>query len=175
MRKRIKQVAQALRARITPADRAFIGGFLTQREQVMFYGMCVQDQFHCLRVAIDIMRLAVGRSDVDPRFLVRCALLHDVGRRWVDVRTWDKMVAVLFHYFMPGQSKRWAKEGHGSILDNLRHALHVCYYHSWRGVELLQKIGTEPELLEIVNSHHQPAAPEDPVALQLLRQADDLN
>lgn len=175
MRKRIKQFAQALRARITPADRTFIGEYLTHREQELFYGMSVQDQFHCRRTAIDILRLAAGRTDVDPRFLVRCALLHDVGRRWGDVSTWDKVFAVMLHYFIPGQSRRWAKEGQGSILDNLRNALHVSYYHPLRGGSMLQGIGTEPELMEIVISHHQPAAPDDPVALLLLRQADDLN
>lgn len=175
MRKRIKQFAQAWRACITPTDRTFFGEYLTGHEQKLFDGMSVQDQFHCRRVADDILRLAAGRADVDCRFLVRCALLHDVGRRWGDVSTWDKTIAVLLNYFMPGQARAWAREGQGSRLDNLRHALHVCFYHPQRGVALLREIGTDDELLRIVGSHHQAAEPEDPVSLQLLRQADDLN
>jgi hypothetical protein len=175
MRKRIKQFALVWRARITLEDRAFIGEYLTAGEQDLFYGMNVTDQFHCRRVAGDIMRLAAGRTDVDPRFLVRCALLHDVGRRWGDVSTWDKIIAVLLHYFMPARTRLWAREGQGNRLDNLRHALHVCLYHPNRGVILLRELGAENELLRIVGSHHQPAELEDPVALQLLRQADDLN
>ena len=43
------------------------------------------------------------------------------------------------------------------------------------GVILLQRLGVEAELLAAVAAHHQPASPEDTRALQLLRQADDLN
>ena len=175
MRKRIQQFVLAWRARITPADRAFIGEYLKPAEREVFYGMSLQDQHHCRRVARDILRLAAGRDDVDPRFLARCALLHDVGRRWGDVSTWDKIVAVLLHYFVPDKVGGWAREGQGTRLDNLRHALHVCAYHPQRGVALLQKLGTDDELLRIVGSHHQPAEAADPVALRLLRQADDLN
>lgn len=175
MRKRVKQFVQAWRARITPADQTFFGEYLTASEQTLFAGMSVQDQFHCRRVADDILRLAAGRTDVDCRFLVRCALLHDVGRRWGDVGTWDKTIAVLLNYFMPGRARAWAREGKGNYLDNMRHALHVCFYHPKRGVALLREIGTEEALLRIVGAHHQPAEPDEPIALQLLRQADDLN
>jgi putative nucleotidyltransferase with HDIG domain len=175
MRKRIKQFVQAWRACIKPADRIFIGECLSRCEQDLFYGMSVQDQYHCRRVAADILRLATRRTDADRQFLVRCALLHDVGRRWGDVSTWDKVAAVLLHYFAPDRSGLWAREGQGTRMDNLRHALYVCFFHPKRGALLLRKIGSDAELLAIVEAHHQPAAPEDPLALRLLRQADDMN
>lgn len=175
MRKRIKQFFRALRARITPADRVFIGEHLTAAEQALFYGMSLQDQFHCRRVADDILRLAAGRSDADPRFLVRCALLHDVGRRWRDVSTWDKVAAVVLHYLAPGRVGAWAREGRGGRVDNLRHALHVARFHPQRGAKLLREAGAEADLPAVVEAHHQPPRPEDPPALRLLRQADDLN
>ena len=175
MRKRFKQFIRALGARITLADRAFIGEHLNPAEQAVFYGMSVQDQFHCRRVAADILRLGEGRNDVDRRFLIRCALLHDVGRRWGDVSTWDKITAVLLHYFFPELTRGWAKEGRGTRLENLRHALHVSVFHPQRGVALLRTISVEPELLAVIGAHHESPTIKDPPALTLLRQADDLN
>ena len=174
MRKRFKQFIRALGARITLADRAFIGERLNPAEQAVFYGMSVQDQFHCRRVAADILRLAEGRNDVDRRFLARCALLHDVGRRWGDVSTWDKIAAVLLHYIFPELTRGWAKEGRGTRLENLRHALHVSACHPQRGVAQLRPIGVEPELLAVIGAHHESPTIKDPPALTL-RQADDLN
>lgn len=175
MRKRVKQFLRALGARITPADRLFIDEYLSFGEQKLFYGMSVQDQYHCRRVARDIISLAGDRRDIETRFLIRCALLHDVGRRWGDVSTWDKIAAVLLHYFLPGQTRRWARTGRGSRLDNLRHALHVSACHPQRGVALLRQLGVEAELLRIIGAHHKPPSKKDPPALVLLRQADDLN
>ena len=175
MRKRFKQFIRALGARITLADRAFIGERLNPAEQAVFYGMSVQDQFHCRRVAADILRLAEGRNDVDRRVLARCALLHDVGRRWGDVSTWDKIAAVLLHYIFPELTRGWAKEGRGTRLENLRHALHVSACHPQRGVAQLRPIGVEPELLAVIGAHHESPTIKDPPALTLLRQADDLN
>jgi hypothetical protein len=175
MRKRIKQFIRALGARITPADRTFIAEHLNPAEQAVFYGMSLQDQFHCRRVAEDILRLAEGRNDVDRRFLIRCALLHDAGRRWGDVSTWDKIAAVLLHYFFPEQTRAWAREGRGTRLENLRHALHVSACHPQRGVALLRPIGVEPELLAVIGAHHESPTIKDPPALTLLQRADDLN
>ena len=175
MRKRIRQFIRALGARITPADRAFIGEYLTSAEQEVFFGMSVQDQFHCRRVAHDIVILANGRNDVERRFMIRCALLHDVGRRWGDVSTWDKIAAVILHYFLPEQTRAWTRDGRGTRLENLRHALHVSACHPQRGVALLRSIGVEPELLAVIGAHHKAPTKKDPPALALLRQADDLN
>ena len=175
MRKRVKQFLRALGARITPADRLFIGEYLSLGEQDLFYGMSVQDQYHCRRVARDILALANGRNDVERCFLIRCALLHDAGRRWGDVSTWGKIAAVLLHYFFPEQTRTRAREGRGTRLENLRHALHVSACHPQRGVALLGAIGVEPDLLAVIGAHHETPAIKDPPALTLLRQADDLN
>ena len=175
MRKRIKQFIRAMGARITLDDRAFIGEHLNPAEQAVFYGMSVQDQFHCRRVAKDILALANGRNDIERCFLIRCALLHDTGRRWGDVSTWDKIAAVLLHYFFPEQTRAWAKDGRGTRLENLRHALHVSACHPQRGVDLLRPIGVEPELLAVIGAHHNSPTVKDPPALTLLRQAYDLN
>ena len=171
----MKQFVRALGARIRPEDRTFIGEYLTSAEQEVFFGMSVQDQFHCRRVAHDIVILANGRNDVERRFLIRCALLHDTGRRWGDVSTWDKIAAVLLHYFFPEQTRGWAREGQGTRLENLRHALFVSACHPQRGVALLRPIGVEPELLTVIGAHHESPTIKDPPALTLLRRADDLN
>ena len=175
MWKRVRQVGLAWRARITPEDRSFIGEYLYSREQELFYGMSVQDQFHCRRVAADILRLAEEHGAMDRRFLVRCALLHDVGRRNGDISTGDKIFTVLLHCLLPEQAIRWGRQGKGTRLDNMRHAVFVYFHHPELGVLLLSKISPENELLGIVGAHHRRADADDPVELHLLRQADELN
>ena len=175
MWKRARQVRLAWQAHITQADRNFTAAYLNLREQELFYGMSVPDQFHCLRVAKDIQRLSAGRDDVDGSFLIRCALLHDVGRRLGDVSVLDKIAAVLLHCLMPSQAKAWGHEGKGTRLDNLRHALYVYFNHPRRSVVLLREIGAEGDMLKIVGAHHQTPGGGDSAELQLLRQADELN
>lgn len=166
---------RAFQARMTQADHEYINTYLTPREQGLFYGMGLPDQYHCRRVAEDCLRLAAGRGDVDSHFLVRCALLHDAGRRCGDVSTGDKIIAVLLNGFWPKLAKTWAREGKGTFLDDRRHALYVYFSHPDRSVMFLSEIGAEAELLSVVGAHHRPAGVNDSVALRLLRQADELN
>ena len=173
--KRVKQVWGALRARVRPADALFISEHLNPVEQELFFGMGMPDQYHSLCVAHDAIRLMAGHGDVDRRLLVRCALLHDVGRRRGDVSTWDKIFTVLFHKVAPGQARAWGREGRGNRLDNLRHAVHVYFNHPQRGATILQTAGSEQSLIDVIAFHHHVSRAEDPPELILLRQADELN
>jgi putative nucleotidyltransferase with HDIG domain len=175
MWKRVKQFVRACFSHISSADRVFISEYLNSREQELFYGMSVPDQFHCRRVAADILRLAAGCNETDNRLLVRCALLHDVGRRQGDVGTLDKVFAVLLETISSPHARRWARQGRGNRLQNLRHALYVYYHHPQRSVALLHEVDATEELIRIVSAHHQEPVIGESVALQLLRQADDLN
>ena len=166
---------RAFQAHITQADREFINAYLAPQEQGLFYGMGLPDQYHCRRVAEDCLRLVAGRDDVDSRFLIWCALLHDAGRRRGDVGTGDKIIAVLLNGFWPKLAKTWAREGKGTFLNNRRHALYVYFSHPERSVMFLGELGAETELLGVVGAHHRPAGVNDSVALRLLRQADELN
>lgn len=176
MLNRIKQVAAAVTAKLTEADRAFVAERLNTQEQALFYAMNVPDQRHALNVAGTAGRLAAQRRDgVDEKLLIKCALLHDVGKVKGDVSTWDKIITVVAHYFAPGWSRSWGRQGRGGPVANLRHAFYTYYNHPERGVALLAAAGAEDNLLDIVRRHHDAPADGEPVELTILREADNLN
>lgn len=175
MLNRIKQFYSAITAKITEQDREFVNAQLNTKEKALFFGMNMPDQRHVLNVAYTALHLAEGKSAVDKSLLVRCALLHDVGKVRGDVSTWDKVMTVLAHRFAPTWAHKWGRLGRAGRLDNLRHAFYIYFHHPARGAELLTQAGTDLQIINIVRKHHKPTSAEDCVELQLLKQADSLN
>lgn len=173
MWRRVKQVVAALTASVTEADRAFVAENLDPAEQRLFFAMNVPDQYHALQVAYTARSLAAGRSDVDRGLLLKCALLHDVGKIKGDVSTFDKVAAVVAHRLAPGLAESWGRPGRGGKVDNLRHALHVYFHHPERSVALLAGVGDDERLTAIIRRHHQPPAVGEPPELTILRAADE--
>lgn len=174
MLKRIKQVISALTAKLHAADIDFIEKHLDQREQALFRAMNLPDQRHSLNVAYTSIFLAKEIADVDERKLIKASLLHDVGKIYGDVSTFDKIVTVIAYKFAPIWSEKWAKLGKGNKLDNLRHAFYIYLNHAERSKEKLIAIGLN-ELADIVSKHHKAPASDDQLELILLRRADDEN
>lgn len=175
MWRRIRQVVAAVTAQITAADRTFVAEYLTPGEQALFYGMNLPDQRHALNVAYTAITLLAAEQSVDRRLLLRCALLHDVGRMQGDASTADKVLTVIMHKCLPRYAKRWARLGRGGRLANVRHALYVYFHHPVRSAALLRAAGTEAAVTDIVARHHAAPQTDDPPELLLLRRADDLN
>lgn len=175
MLNRVRQVWSAINARVTPADEYFVRQHLRERELALFWAMSLPDRRHVLNVAYTAIRLAEGSESLDGKLLIRCALLHDVGRQNGDVSTIDKIIAVLLHKLLPRAAKTLAREGRGGRVANLRHALYVYFNHPQRSAALLQTAGAEEILIAIVARHHKAPADGDPTELVLLRQADGLN
>lgn len=175
MLKRIKQVVTALTATITEADRDFVGRELRPSEQQLFWNMNKPDQRHALNVAYTALHLAKNRTDIDRPLLIQCALLHDVGKVKGDVSTIDKITAVIAHKVAPHWVQKWAKEGRGSKVANLRHAFHTYFHHAGRSAAFLKQIGSSEAVIAIVSHHHEKPAVHDVPELTLLREADDLN
>ena len=171
---RVRQVWAALQAVITEADRELVQAYLNEAEQKLFWAMNLPDQYHCLGVVRSARQLAAGREDVEERFLIRLALLHDVGKIKGDVSTKDKIAMVLLHRLAPG-IRKWGREGRGSKVSNARHAIHVYFHHPERSARLLLAAGCETALVEAVKKHHKAPEAEEPPELTLSRQADDLN
>ena len=79
--KRVKQFFKALTAKISAEDGKYISAHLNADEQKLFFAMSIPDQFHSLQVAYTIERFVIeDKKNIDRNFLIRCALLHDVGR-----------------------------------------------------------------------------------------------
>lgn len=164
-----------MRAKVCEADEQFVGQYLNDEEKNVFRGMGIPDQYHSLRVARDALRLSGNVAGIDRGLLVRCALLHDVGRRNGDVSTFDKIFTVLLHKLAPTYIKTWGRKGRGGKIDNFRHAVFVYYHHPERSRDILEEIGSEQNLVDIVAAHHRPARNNDPPELKVLKEADEMN
>lgn len=174
MMQRVKQVWYAIRAKIYPYDKAFIHQYLNDKEAALFWQMNLPDQRHSLNVAYSAIDLAQNEKKVNRRLLIRCALLHDIGKMRDDVSTVDKIITVLAHNLAPQWAEAWARLGRGSTIDNLRHAFYIYFHHPQISSGKLRAIGLF-EIAEIVQRHHKAPEDHDPLELVLLRQADELN
>lgn len=174
MLNRLRQVASAVTAKISEADRGFVASYLTDSEEKLFWQMNLPDQRHALNVAYTA--LAFPEIDhVDEYLLIRCSLLHDIGKIKGDVSTLDKIITVLVYSLFPRWASRWGRYGRGSKLDNLRHAFYIYFHHAERSAALLYAAGTTGILLDVIRRHHQPPIAGEPLELNLLRKADNKN
>lgn len=176
MIQRIRQFYRAIMAELTPADRMYIDEHLEPSVRQLYYAMHPADQVHALNVARTAVVLAKdhGLSVPDQAFLIRCALLHDVGRRKGDMDVWGKVLAVLVHHFLPARLNRWQKMARHSWLDYPGHALYVYVHHPAIGAARLKAIGCCREA-DVIRQHHERPKPEDSQVLILLRIADEQN
>jgi putative nucleotidyltransferase with HDIG domain len=172
---RIKQVFAALTATVTQKDKQFVDLYLDSQAQQLFWGMNLPDQRHVLNVAYTSLKFAESHPKVNCVLLIRCALLHDVGKRKGDVSTIDKIITVIGYWLLPSWSKEWGRLGRGSKLNNLRHAFYIYYHHANRSAIMLQGIGESRQVVEIVAKHHKTPADSDPLELILLRKADSMH
>ncbi|MBQ7723223.1 MAG: HD domain-containing protein [Selenomonadaceae bacterium] len=165
--KRILQFVRAVTARVTVEDGQYISAHLNAEEQKIFFAMSVADQVHSLRTAYTVERLIIeDKRGVDREFLIRCALLHDTGRRAGDLTIRGKIFAVLITAIAPKFAERLEINGN--------RALYVYHNHAELGAQKLQRIGLFREA-KIIAKHHAPPKPNDPPELKLLRLADNEN
>lgn len=164
---RILQFVRAITARISVDDGKYISAHLNAEEQKIFFAMSVPDQFHSLRTAYTIERLVIeDKRGVNREFLIRCALLHDVGRKKGDLTIAGKVFVVLVTTFAPKFAERLEINGN--------HALYIYHHHAEIGARKLQQIGLFKEA-KIIAKHHAPPKSDDPPELKLLRLADNAN
>lgn len=156
---RAGQFFRALFAKVTESDKEYVKKYLPQKGEKLFFEMATFDQAHALAVARSIETFDYAG---DKNFLIRVALLHDVGR--TNVSIFDKVFCVLIDAF----SKKIAKK----LAIHLR-PLYVYYNHPQIGAELLKCAGFTREA-EIIRMHHTKAE-NAPVELLLLQKADSMN
>ena len=174
MLQRIRQFLAAITARVTDDNRSYVDTWLTADEQKLFWQMNLPDQCHALQVAYTAASLAENQPDIDRRLLIRCALLHDVGKRKGDVSTVDKIITVLAHAAAPDWASRWGRQGRGGPWQNVRHAFFIYFHHASLSAQMLTDLNLHQEAA-VVARHHKAPADNDPPELVILRKADDLN
>lgn len=164
---RILQFIRAVTAKVTVEDAKYISAHLNAEEQKIFFALSLADQSHSLRTAYTIERLIIeDKRGVDREFLIRCALLHDVGRRAGDLTIMGKIFVVLITSLAPKFAKRLELNGN--------RALYIYHHHAELGAQKLQRLGLYKEA-KIIAKHHASPKPDDPLELKLLRMADNEN
>lgn len=179
MMQRIHQFIRAMMAQIRPEDRIFIDKSIPAAAQPLFYAMHPADQYHALHVARTAKMLwddlsESQRAKINCSFLLRCALLHDVGRVRGDMDIWGKVFCVLMAKFAPSYARQAVKRKGSPKTSVIGHALYVYFHHAEIGAAKLCAVGLTAEAA-IIARHHQPAAATDSMVLKLLREADERN
>ena len=151
----------AVFAKVTEEDRDYVKQHLNDKGQALFFAMAEFDQAHALRVAKTIEGFEFyGERE----FLVRLALLHDVGRRAENVGVLGKVFAVLINGFSVKL---------GKYLSRYFRFLYIYYNHPQIGAKLLKDAGFIQES-EIIRLHHENVL--NPTEeLSLLKRADEMN
>lgn len=169
---RALQFIRALSAHVSPEDKAFVEKYLPTELHPLFFALSVPDQCHALRTARNAAVLAKTMQDeADIPFLIRCALLHDVGRKKGDLGTFGKSFAVLFAAICPDLARSYGNNLGGGVLAR---KMRVYFHHAEIGAELLSRMGFAREA-EIVRKHHEAPAENDPPELRILRRADGMS
>lgn len=175
MFQRVKQVLSALTAKITTADRQFVKANLSEAEAALFWAMNLPDQRHALNVCYTALKLLKQYQHGNRITVIKSALLHDVGKVRGDVSTIDKIITVMAHKLAPHWACAWGRPGRGSKITNLRHAFYTYFHHPEKSYSLLEAIGVDPVITDIVRRHHEAPARKDSPELTILREADNAN
>ena len=173
---RVGQFLRAIRARISSEDLAFMEAHLPEEARPLFLAMHLADQRHVLNVAYTAWEQAEREgAEVDRELLLRCCLLHDVGRVKGTMDIWGKVWAVLAEKFLPAglwQKLECTEAAHFWQKPGL--ALYVYRCHPEIGAARLREVGLNREA-EIIRFHHSPPMETEAEELKLLRRADALN
>ena len=178
MKQRIHQFIRALCGRMGPEGHLFVRSYLSLAERDLFYAMHAADQYHAFRVALTAKDLYAKRGcmELDTYILlIRCALLHDIGRVKGAADIWGKVFAVLADRFFPFIIPYFLQRKNiNGVCGRIGTALYVHIAHPYIGAEKLRRIGDIREA-EMVQQHQKKAAPEDSLVLSILKQADAQN
>lgn len=169
--KRVRQFVRAVTQRMSAQDYDFVRAHLPREALPLFLAMHPADQVHVRNVAKTAMKMGEERgfSQSQQEFLLRCALLHDVGRVKGDLNVMGKVMAVLMTHCLPKLAEAWRKKQ-----DSVGHALYVYRHHPAIGAEKLRAIGLAEEAA-VIEHHHEPERAGDSEVLKILRAADEQN
>ncbi len=157
---KVRQFRGHLRARVRPAERDALAGWLTPGQLALFDGMHVADRRHGLDVVASLR--AAGVTDDE---LLLAGLLHDCAKgpsvgvlprvAWSLGEAWGPWVVSLVRVL----------PGFGPALDRIRD-------HADLSAAMALEAGCSTRTAELIR--HQ-AAPLEPTAGELLRLADEAN
>ena len=157
---KVRQFGRHVGGRVSPAERAAIGRWLTPAQLALFESMHPADQRHGLDVVAALR--AAGHDDPD---VLLAGLLHDSGKGR-SVGLWHRVGWSLGQRY--GTRARRALEW----LPGFAVAFRRIDGHAARSAELALAAGCSPRAAELIRSQ---AEPSDPVLGEALRLADEAN
>lgn len=169
---RLKQFWFGMFSAYTPADEAFARSFLSSQEIALFNQLPSFEKKHAAVVAKKMLDLALYNPELDQRKLVRLGLLHDIGKVSERNSVLTKSCLVIFRFLFPAVYDWVAEKGKNKARFR---KFYIHKHHGAVGAALLEKMGESSEIISMIKKHDprvEPFAPEDPVELKLLQQAD---
>jgi hypothetical protein len=154
---KVRQVRDHLRARVGPAERAALAGWLTPAELALFDAMHVADRRHGLDVMVHLRLQGVTERDV-----LVAGVIHDCAKGDTGV-----MPRIAYSLGQRYGTSIWRIAG---IVPGWSVALERLGVHAEASAELAARAGCSPATVELIR--HQDA-PVDPVAGEQLRLADE--
>ena len=160
---RLRQLWAALRAEVTPAERALVQQLLASYEYPLFERMPLYDQRHCLDVYTTLV--TAGEQDLE---LLHLALYHDTGKvdrqgqpvslMWYGIAVVWKQLAPRFYAWAAQKPRWWCR------------SVYRYAHHGPLGADLAAEAGCSATIVATIREYHD----DQPTGLAArLRWADD--
>ena len=160
-------------------ERSVIKEYLSEEQSRYFFVMSRADQRHCLNVLKTALELKNSQPADDlpqsmERLLIRCCLLHDIGRGDF-MGPFRKTYAVLLNRYAPLWARRHGEQDSANPLYKL---LYRYYRHPEIGAAMLRELG-DVQAASIIGLHHQgddgSLSSSEQYILRLLQESDSKN
>lgn len=129
--------------RLAKPDDTFAKTYLTGVEYTLYAEMDVRERDHACQVA----KAVIARMPAPSDYLIRAALLHDVGKGAAHYNPWERIAV---HLYAPQTLSAEPR------LNGLRGAWQRRHYHPQYGAELICRRGGDERVATIVAGHHEP-------------------
>lgn len=161
---RVKQFYWSITSKINEDDIEIIDKYLDEKEKVLFKKLSAYEQKHSVNVAKDMIK-ASKENNIKKDYLIKAALLHDIGKIYKKINPIEKSILVILDNISKGKIKKYSGI---KIID-------VYYNHGDKGYKLLKDIGDYDErFLYLIKNHHNDYIKEDK-ELDLLKSCDNKN
>lgn len=138
---RIKQFIKCITAKINEDDLNFIEKYLNGDEKKIINRLAIYDMKHCINVARDI-ESNIKYEDIN---LIKCALLHDIGKVKKILNPIDKSIIVILNKLTKGNLKKY---------ENINKKIYIFYNHGEEGYKILKDKGYDEKFLNVIRYHH---------------------